>query len=101
MGATLWAPYIAHYGWPGQRDLQDSFTEAAIKNALLAAHQVFFVSDILTNAVICGDVQAVLEMAHDVSHIAAGQRLTVSADLGRFATLQKVYSLGLGGLIGS
>merc|ERR1712039_947104 len=86
--ATVWPPYIAHYGWPSQQLVQDSLTKAAAKNALVAAYQVLFVSDVLTNAVICGDVPAVLGIGHEISQIGTGQRMTLSAGFERFATLQ-------------
>lgn len=86
--ATLWPPYVAHYGWPGQR--RQRFNQVVWTGACTAAYQVLWIADLLTNAAIVGRSDIPLKVFSDCEEIAKGRRLAFSLECQSFAKLPPI-----------
>lgn len=89
--ATLWPPFVAHYGWQGKQRHEWIRIESLL-DAVKAAYQVVWVADLLTNAAMFGKVEMAVQVAGECREIAKGQRRALSNECQHVTLLPPIFA---------
>lgn len=88
--ATLWPPFVGHYGWPGKQK-HGLFTPESLLDAVKAAYQVVWVADLLTNTAIFGKYEMAAQVVEECREMGKGQRLALSSECQRVTVLPPIF----------